>query len=222
MLRLYGFPVSNYYNKIKLALLEKGIPFEESLVYPSGEAAFVAQSPMGKVPFIVDGELVLSESQAIAEYLEEAYPRTPLYPRDPGRAAKVRELVQVIELYLELVARRVFAEAFFGGTVTDEVKREVSVQLVKGAAALGRLARFEPFIAGPEFSHADCAALVHLPVVSAAGRTVFGVDVFGEVPGVVEYLKHVRARPAAQAVEADRRAGLEAFMARRKRDTGEI
>lgn len=220
MLKLCGFPVSNYYNKIKLALLEKGIPFEESLVYPSGEAAFVAQSPMGKVPFIVDDELVLSESQSIIEYLEEAYPETPLFPRNPARAAKVRELIQVIELYLELVARRIFAEAFFGGKVSDEVKRDVSVQLIKGATALGRLASFDPFIAGPEFSHADCAALVHLPVVAAAGRNVLAVDVFGEVPGVFEYLKHIRCRPAAQVVEADRRAGLEDFMARRKRDSG--
>jgi hypothetical protein len=105
MLKLCGFPVSNYYNKVKLALLEKGVPFEEVLVYPSSEAAVSRHSPMGKVPFILDGELVLSESQAIIEYLEDVYPETPLYPRDAARAAKVRELIEVMELYLELAAR---------------------------------------------------------------------------------------------------------------------
>jgi glutathione S-transferase len=219
MLKLCGFPVSNYYNKVKLALLEKGVLFEEVLVYPSGDAAVASHSPMGKVPFIFDDGLVLSESQAIIEYLEDVYPETPLYPRDAARAAKVREIIEVMELYLELPARRVYAEAFFGGKVAEDIKREASVQLGKGVAALARLVRFGPFIAGPEFSYADCAALAHLPLVAAAGRAVFGAEVLDEVPGVRDYLGYVRARPAAQTVEADRRAGLEQFMARSKRDT---
>ena len=52
MLKLGGFAVSNYYNKIKLVLLEKRIPFEEQLVYPWERAQFLALSPMGKIPFI--------------------------------------------------------------------------------------------------------------------------------------------------------------------------
>jgi glutathione S-transferase len=50
MLKLCGFAVSNYYNKLKLVLLEKGVPFEERLVYPWQRELFHGASPMGKIP----------------------------------------------------------------------------------------------------------------------------------------------------------------------------
>ena len=77
MLKLYGTPLSNNYNKAKLALLEKGLAFEEVAAPPSQEESFLQRSPMGKVPFIeVDGRF-LAESQAIVEYIEETHPNPP-------------------------------------------------------------------------------------------------------------------------------------------------
>ena len=94
MLKLCGFTASNYHNKVKFALLEKNIPFEEVIVWPSKEAEHLARSPMGKLPFIdIDGQTI-TESQVIIDYLEDAYPTTPLYPRDPIAKAHVRELIQ--------------------------------------------------------------------------------------------------------------------------------
>ena len=217
MIKLCGFSVSNYYNKVKLALLEKGIPFEESLIYPAGNSAILSDSPMGKVPYILVDGTAISESQPILEYLEQTRPDTPLYPDDPARAAKCRELIQVIELYLELPARRLYGEAFFGGRVTEEVKREVSVALAKAARALDKLARFQPFIAGPEFSYADCAAYAHLPVVSNASQAVLGADALASVAGIAEYLDLIAARPHAHRVNVERKAGLESFAASRRR-----
>jgi len=217
VIKLCGFSVSNYYNKVKLALLEKGIPFEESLIYPAGNSAILADSPMGKVPYILVDGTAISESQPILEYLEQTRPDTPLYPDDPARAAKCRELIQVIELYLELPARRLYGEAFFGRRVTEEVKREVSVALAKAARALDKLARFQPFIAGPEFSYADCAAYAHLPVVSNASRTVLGADALASIAGIAEYLDVIAARPHAHRVNVERKAGLESFAASRRR-----
>jgi glutathione S-transferase len=52
-IKLCGFSASNYYNKIKLQLLEKVVPFEEELVWVgNSEAALLKRSPLGKVPFL--------------------------------------------------------------------------------------------------------------------------------------------------------------------------
>ena len=133
MLKLCGFHVSNYHNKVRLALLEKGVAFEEDATCrPSQQDEFLARSPLGKVPFVeVDGA-VLTESQVICEYLEDVHPAKPLYPSDPLERAKVRELIQYIELHMELVARRLYREVFFGGKVSDETKKEVERDLAKG------------------------------------------------------------------------------------------
>ena len=68
---LCGFAVSNYYNKVKLSLLEKGVPFSEALVYPSQSEEMLSESPMGKVPFLRTPKGVLSESQVLTEFIED-------------------------------------------------------------------------------------------------------------------------------------------------------
>ena len=75
MIVLCGFSVSNYFNKVKLALLEKGVPFTEELVMTKRtDDAVLASSPLGKIPFIRTEHGGLCESQAILDYLEAAYP----------------------------------------------------------------------------------------------------------------------------------------------------
>jgi glutathione S-transferase len=69
VITLSGFGVSNYYNKIKLVLLEKRIPFRERLIYPWQREDFLSLSPMGKIPFLETVHGGLSESQVIVEYL---------------------------------------------------------------------------------------------------------------------------------------------------------
>jgi glutathione S-transferase len=205
-LKLCGFAVSNYYNKIKQQLLEKGIAFEEELVWTSQDEALLARSPMGKVPFIeVDGR-TLTESQAIAEYIEEVYLEKPLLPRDAFARAKVRELVVFLDLYVELVTRRLYAEAFFGGRISDETKQQVEKALPKGLKAFMRVARFAPFVAGSEFTLADCAAIQHLPLVSLATKRIYGRDFLEPYPQIAAYLREMGQRPATQKVAEDRKA----------------
>ena len=171
MLTLCGFSVSNYYNKVKLALLEKGIPFNEELVMTgSKDDAVLAATPLGKVPFLRTPKGVLSESQ------EAAYPATPLLPADALAAAKVRELCTFIDLHLELVARELYAQAFFGGTVPQDTQDRVRKQLTKNIAGFQRLAKFGPYVAGDSFTLADCAAYVSLPLVALATKKVLGED----------------------------------------------
>jgi glutathione S-transferase len=218
MIKLCGFHVSNYHNKVRIALLEKGIPFEEdSNVRPSQKDEYLALSPMGKVPYLdVDGTR-LCESGVILEYLEDAYPQKPLLPKDPLARAKVRELAAVIDLHLELVARRLYAGVFFGGTLSDGAKESVEKDLAKGLRAFKALAKFEPFIAGKELTLADCAAAVHLPLVSLSTKLAYGRDFLGDIAQVKPYLKMLGERPAFARVNADRKAAQEAMAARAKK-----
>ena len=162
------------------------------------------------MPFLeVDGT-VITESQVICEYLEDAFPQKPLYPADPLAKAKVRELIDYIELHLELVARRLYGAAFFGGQASDEAKKEVERDLAKGLRALGTLAKFDPYIAGKEFTLADCSAYVNLPLIQMLGKVVYGRDLFEQMPQVKPYLKMLGERPAFAQVTADRKAATEA------------
>ena len=217
MLKLSGFHVSNYHNKVRLALLEKGIEFEEDAnCRPSQKDEWLARSPMGKVPVIeVDGT-ALAESQAICEYLEDAYPQVPLYPKDPLARAKVRELIAVIELHMELVARRLYGALYFGGQVSEETKKEVERDLAKGVRAFSKLVKFDPYIAGKEFTLADCVAFVSLPLISMTSKLAFGKDALESVPQVKPYLKMLGERPHFRKVNDDRKAATEAAVAKAK------
>jgi glutathione S-transferase len=216
MITLCGIPLSNYYNKAKLALLEKGIPFSEDYVKTHSHAEDVLScSPLGKVPFLKTPQGALCESQVIVDYLEAAYPDAPrLIPADPYQAAKVRELISYVDLHLELVARELYAEAFFGGQVSDGTKKRVARVLPENIAAFKRLAKFGPYLAGDTFTMADCAGWVSLPLVGMATKIIYGEDLL-QAGGVdwKPYAKLIGERPHAVKVAADRKADQERSLA---------
>ncbi len=218
MLKLCGFSVSNYYNKVKLVLLEKGIPFDEERVSTgSTDEAVLGDSPLAKVPFLRTEQGALCESQVIVDYLEAAYPDTPLLPADPFAAAKVRELCTFVELHLELVARELYPQAFFGGVVDDATKERVKKRLAKNIPGFKRLAKFGPYLASDSFTLADCAGWVSLPLVAMATKSVFGEDMLAAAG--IDWKAHaalVGQRPSAQRVAVDRKADQERMAAARK------
>jgi glutathione S-transferase len=87
--------------------------------------------------------------------------------------------------------------------------------LPRNAKAFARLAKFSPYVAGDSFTMADCAALVHLPLIGMASKSVLGEDVLADLP-VREYTKMLGERPAAQKVNADRKACQELMKTRGK------
>jgi glutathione S-transferase len=208
MLTLAGFAVSNYHNKAKLALYEKGVPFNEELNWASKDEQTLCCSPLGKVPFLKTEHGALCESQVILEYLEDAYPEKPLMPADAWQRAKVRELIAFMELHLELVARRLYGQAFFGGKVSQSLIDATRGELERNIPAFGRLVKFSPFIAGDRFTLADCAAYVHLPLISAASKAIWNEDLLAGLP-VRDYLKRMRERETVQRIEAERKANFE-------------
>lgn len=209
MLVLCGFPLSNYYNKVKFALLEKGVPFTEERV-GTGRPEMLGDSPLGKVPFVRTEHGGLCESQAIMEYIEARWPEPALMPANAWQAAKVRELITFIELHLELVARELYPQAFFGGSVSESHQARVRKLLDKHIPGFKQLAKFSPYVAGEQLTQADCAAYVHLPLVGLATKIVYGTDLLQE-HGVdwKTYTRFIGQRPAAQTVSADRKADEE-------------
>jgi glutathione S-transferase len=119
----------------------------------------------------------------------------------------VRELVKFMELHLELVARRLYGELFFKRPpISPDAKAAAGKDLAKGARALKQLVKFDPYIAGSELTIADCAAFVHLPIVSLVGKHGFGRDFLDDLPQLKPYLKMLGERPAFRRVNDDRKA----------------
>lgn len=208
MITLCGFAVSNYYNIVKHALLEKGVAFtEEHVLTRSKDEAVLSASPLGKVPFIKTEQGALCESAVILDYLEDQYPAHPLLPQDAFAAAKVREMVTFINLHLELVARELYGQAFFGGTVSDELKATVKKQLVRNIEAFKRLVKFSPYIAGDTFTLADCVAFSNLPLIGMATRGVLGEDLLlAAGMDYKPYIKMIGERESSVRIAADRKA----------------
>lgn len=98
-MKLYSGPLSLFSRKVEIALGEKGLAFEREMVaftqargYAPKHPAVLAANPKGQVPVLVDGDLALFDSTLIFEYLEDAYPVPPLYPRDARARARCRLL----------------------------------------------------------------------------------------------------------------------------------
>lgn len=207
MITLCGFAVSNYYNVVKMALLEKGAAFQEEMVMTqSKDEAVLSASPLAKIPFIKTPQGPMCESKAILEYIEAAYPNPPLFPADAYAAGKVREMMIYVDLHLELVARELYAQAFFGGTVSDSTKERVQKTLTKTIAGFKRLMKFSPYIVGDSFTMADVVAFNNLPLVGMATKAIYGEDML-LAAGVdyKPYIKMLSERASAQKVVADRK-----------------
>lgn len=207
MLKLYGFPISNYYNKVKVVLYEKGLPFEEIESLPSQAPGLLECSPLGKVPYLGTDKGFLVESQVICDYLEATHPEPSLFSKDAWQQAKERELITMLELHLELVVREVYKQAFFGGEVSEGIKTRTEALLTRNIVAFKRLAKFSPYVAGETFSLADIAAVIHLPLVGMATQAVYGQDFLAEA-GVdwKGYVKTLSERPSIQRMAAERKA----------------
>jgi len=213
MIKLYGFSVSNYYNMVKLALLEKGLPFEEVPFYGGTSPEALAISPRGKVPVLQVEQGFINETAVILEYIEQSQQGRPLLPSGPFERAQVLALAKEIELYIELPARACFAEAFFGMTVPDAIKEKTKAELLLGMAALGRHGKFAPYVAGDSLSVADLYFLYSVPLACGVAHKLFGIDLLAEVPQAKALLERLEQNPNVQRIAADKDAAMPAFMA---------
>lgn len=152
----YALPVSNYCAKVEVALRAKGVAFEER-VPPGGygSAEYKAIVPAGTIPAIVHGDLVLSESETINEYLEEAFEGPVLLPGDARQRARLRMLARFHDNRLEPPIRALFGHMAPAtrdpGVIAARVK-EIRTRLQD----LAGMATPAPFLGGPTLTLADC------------------------------------------------------------------
>ncbi len=211
MFKLYGFPVSNYYNMVKLALLHKGLAFEEIIMRPSQEQDYLSKSPMGKIPCLQTSDGFISETNVILDFLDEAYPDKALLPKEHFARAKVRELSKSIELYVELVARQLYRGVFFGETLSEELKIKVRPELEKGVVALKRLLQFSPYAAGEQLTQADLVLYYTANLAGMAAKRVYGIDLAMEVEGLRDWQQMMDKNPLVQQVNRDRDQALKSL-----------
>ena len=204
MLKLHGMNMSNYYGMAKMALLEKGIEFEEVHQFPSKDEAYLARSPMGKVPCIeVEGGFI-AETPAIFEYLGETCPQPALLPSDAFSRARTRQIVLHAMNYVDLAARPGLPEAAFGGSVSDEVKKTIGKTTPRGLAALGRIVSLDQWAIGDQFTYADIAIANTVPLAQMVCQKLCGIDLMPSLPGLEAYLARVNERASARRLAADR------------------
>ena len=108
MLKLYHLPLSANSRRVWIALLEKGLPFEEVLLKLDGDQyqpEFLELNPFHHVPVLVDDGFRVVESLAILDYLEVKYPIPPLMPSEAKAIATVRmvQMLSITELWSPMI-----------------------------------------------------------------------------------------------------------------------
>ena len=206
---LYEHPLSPYAQKVKIALLEKGVDFVATLPdFFGGDATFAAANPRLEVPALIDGDVRVFDSTIILEYLEDRWPQPPLLPAGAAERARVRMLEEMCDTYYEainwaLYEIRVFRRA--GGALADQLLARAAEQTAGANAWLERQLEGRQWLNGDTFGWGDLAAV---PVVHAAAISGNQPPAASALAG---WLDRARARPSVAATLAAATASLAGF-----------
>ena len=212
MRTLYHLPLSPYCRKVRLVLAEKRLPFElrQERVWERREE-YLALNPAGTVPTLVeDNGLAIPGSAVILEYLEEAYPDTPLLGNTLGERVEVRRLVAWFdETFDGDVTRNLNGEKYYkrisgiGGQPDAAALRAGYANLRAHLEHLGWMAEQRRWLAGPKISLADFAAAAHLSVLDFMGEIEWA-----KYPSAQEWYARIKSRPSFRPLLAERVPGF--------------
>ena len=211
MIKLYEHPLSPYAQKVKIALIEKGIAFEVAMpdLLSGGDAAFRAANPRLEVPALVDGDTTVFDSTIILEYLEDKWPKRALLPATPAERARARSLEEVCDTQYEavnwgLMEIRAFKRAT--GAMADAMIVQAGQQIAGLNAYLDRALGASDFFNGAQFGWADLSVVPH--VNAAAGFNGFAPPAGS---ALARWLERVQQRPSVKRVIAEAVASLAGF-----------
>jgi len=210
MNRLFHVPLSPFCRKVRLSLAEKKIEVE--LVeerYWEKDPDFLRRNPAGKVPVLKMGGLIMSESAAICEYLEEKHPEPPLMPRGAEARFEVRRLVSWFDdkfhhevtanLLYERVNKKVMGQGYPDSRNVKAGARAIKYHL----DYMGWLLDQRRWLAGDVMSLADFAAAAHLSALDY----ISDVD-WHRNAAVKDWYQKIKSRPAFRSLLADNLPGF--------------
>lgn len=166
MITLYNVPVSNYGSKIRVILTHKGVEWTETPPPDGyGSAAYKAIMPAGTVPAISHDGMNLSDSAAIAAYLDEMFPVPRMLPDGPKARAAAREIVHFHDSRIEPILRGYFSQ--ISPTSRDaELIASNATLLQTRLVDLAMLAAPAPLMTGDDLGIADCGFVASFAIIS--------------------------------------------------------
>jgi glutathione S-transferase len=208
---LHHLPLSPYSRKVRLVLAEKRLPFELKLERVwERRPEYLDLNPAGTVPTLIEENgVVIPDSRVICEYLEEAYPDTPLMGRTLVERIEVRRLVAWFdEKFAAEVTQNLLGEKFMKrlmsrGEPDAGALRVGYVQLREHLRYLAWLAETRKWLAGPSLSLADFAAAGHLSALDFVSDVDWSV-----APGARDWYARMKSRPSFRGILADRVPGV--------------
>ena len=177
MRTLYHLPLSPFSRKVRLVLAEKRLPFDlRTEKVWERRADYLELNPAGTVPTLVeDNGLAIADSGVICEYLEEAYPDTPLLGRTLAERVEARRLVAwfdgkfAAEATRNLFGEKVMKRMAGRGNPDAAAMRTGYLALRYHLEYLGWLAETRKWLAGSAISLADFTAAAHLSCLDFIG-----------------------------------------------------
>lgn len=209
---LHGYPVSNYFNAARAALIEKGVDFTIVPTRATQDDAFLARSAMGKIPYLETPEGCIAETVAILEYLEDSLLGAPLHPADAFDRARVRQVMNIVQLYVETPLRSLFPGVFMGGANAPETVAAARPVIDRAMRALSHLVTPSPFLLGGRLTHADLFAFYTFDIGERVMRFTYGASLIAAVPGLGDWFVVMAQRPSTRIVLADFHPAFAAYL----------
>lgn len=159
MMKLISATPSPYARKVRIALAEKGIPFELVTEVPWNDGAQAAElNPLEKLPVLtLDDGTTLYESSYILEYLEVKYPDPPLYPADPDARLAARKLEVLSDGVCDAIVLAFFESLRPESHRSAPWRERQMRKITGGVGAIADLVPEDGFCVGEEFGLADIA-----------------------------------------------------------------
>lgn len=208
---LHHLPLSPFSRKVRLVLAEKRLPFDLQVekVWERREG-YLAMNPANTVPTLVEENgLVVPDSGTICEYLEEAYPETPLMGASLAERVETRRLVAWFDSkFAHEVTRNLLGEKFMKrlmgrGNPDAGALRAGYANLRHHLEYIGWLAETRRWLGGAHLSLADFTAAAHLSALDFASDVDWTMS-----PAARDWYARMKSRPSFRAVLADQVPGV--------------